>query len=225
MGVMSDRPTLLVDLDGTITDSLDGIAKSLHHALGVVGARWDDARDIRSIAGPPMPETLSSLGLEGADLDRALVAYRERYTEVGWLENAVFAGMDELLTGLADQGYRMAVATSKDEKAARRILEHFELATPFEFIGGADLAVGRSAKADVVAHSLAALGVDPVPAAAGGTAQVLMIGDREHDVEGAARYGIPTAIVRWGYGRSEEWDSARWSAIDTAELERIVHDW
>ena len=221
---MLDRPALLVDLDGTITDSLDGIARSLHHALGVVGASWDDSRDIRSIAGPPMPETLASVGLAGDDLDRALAAYRERYTEVGWLENAIFAGMDELLTGLAEQGYRMAVATSKDEKAARRILEHFELAAPFEFIGGADLAVGRSAKADVVAHSLAALGVDPVPVAAGGTARVLMIGDRRHDVEGAARYGMPTALVRWGYGSPEEWDSARWSVTDTTDLERIVHD-
>lgn len=221
---MLDRPALLVDLDGTITDSLDGIAKSLHHALGVVGTRWDDSRDIRSIAGPPMPETLTSLGLAGTDLDRALTAYRERYTDVGWLENAVFAGMGELLTGWTAQGYRMAVATSKDEKAARRILEHFELAAPFEFIGGADLTVGRSEKADVVAHSLAALGVDPVPVDAGGTPQVLMIGDRRHDVEGAARYGISTAIVRWGYGSPEEWESARWSAVDTTDLERIVHD-
>ena len=90
--------------------------------------------------------------------------------------------------------------------------------------GGADLAVGRSAKADVVAHSLAALGVDPVPIDAGGTARALMIGDRRHDVEGAARYGIPTALVRWGYGSPEEWDSARWSVTDTTDLEGIVHD-
>lgn len=222
---MSDRPVLLVDLDGTITDSLDGIARSLHHALGVVGARWDDSRDIRSIAGPPMPDTFASLGLDGDRLDAAMAAYRERYESVGWRENAVFAGMDALLDRLAAQGYRMAVATSKDQDAARKILDHFELAAPFEFIGGADLRVGRSAKADVVAHSLAALGIDPVPAPEGGTPRALMIGDREHDVEGAARYGIPTAIVRWGYGRPAEWDSARWSAIDTADLERIIHSW
>ncbi|WP_314037980.1 HAD hydrolase-like protein [Dietzia sp. CH92] len=219
---MTDRPTLLVDLDGTITDSLDGIARSLHHALDAVGARWDTTRDIRSIAGPPMRDTLASLGLAGADLDRAIDAYRERYDEVGWLENAVFTGMDALLNRLAVDGFRMAVATSKDEKAARRILGHFDLAAPFEFIGGADAAVGRLAKADVIAHSLAALGIDPVAAAAGGTDGVLMIGDREHDIDGAARYGIPTAVVRWGYGRPEEWDRARWSVVDTAELEEVV---
>lgn len=222
---MPDRPILLVDLDGTITDSLDGIARSLHHALDAVGARWDDSRDIRSIAGPPMPDTLASLGLGGTDLEQAMSAYRERYSDVGWLENAVYEGMDGLLARLAGHGYRMAVATSKDQQAARRILEHFRLDDPFEFIGGADLRVGRAAKADVIAHSLAALGVEPVPAAAGGTDQVLMIGDREHDVEGAARYGIPTAIVRWGYGSPGEWDGARWSPADTAELERIVHEW
>ncbi|MBB1031711.1 HAD hydrolase-like protein [Dietzia sp. SLG310A2-38A2] len=222
---MPDRPILLVDLDGTITDSLDGIARSLHHALDTVGARWDDSRDIRSIAGPPMPDTLASLGLGGTDLQRAMSAYRERYSDVGWLENAVYEGMDGLLTSLAGHGFRMAVATSKDQQAARRILEHFRIDDPFEFIGGADLRVGRAAKADVIAHSLAALGVDPVPVAEGGTGHVLMIGDREHDVEGAARYGIPTAIVRWGYGSPGEWVGARWSPVDTAELERIIHAW
>lgn len=222
---MSDRPLLLVDLDGTITDSLDGISRSLHHALDTVGGRWDTSRDIRSIAGPPMTETLASLGLAGADLDRALAAYRERYDEVGWKENAVFVGMDSLLDRLATDGYRMAVATSKDQDAARRILAHFDLSAPFEFIGGADLSVGRLAKADVVAHSLEALGVRAVPAAEGGTPQTLMIGDREHDVEGAARYGIDTALVRWGYGRPEEWDDARWSVVDTAELEAIIREW
>ncbi|EYT64438.1 HAD family hydrolase [Dietzia sp. UCD-THP] len=222
---MPDRPVLLVDLDGTITDSLDGIAKSLRHALDTVGASWDDSRDIRSIAGPPMPDTLASLGLEGSELQRAMSAYRERYSDVGWLENAVYEGMDGLLTGLAGQGFRMAVATSKDQRAARRILDHFGLDEPFEFIGGADLRVGRSAKADVIAHSLASVGVDPVPEGDGGTDGVLMIGDREHDVAGAARYGIPTAIVRWGYGSPEEWADARWSPADTSELERIIHAW
>ena len=222
---MSDRPILLVDLDGTITDSLEGIAKSLHHALAAVDVQWDNARDIRSIAGPPMTETLASRGLAGADLDRALTAYRERYDDVGWQENGVFSGMDDLLNRLATDGYRMAVATSKDQDAARRILGHFDLAAPFEFIGGADITVGRLEKADVIAHSLAALGIAPVPAAEGGTRNVLMIGDREHDVEGAARFGIPTAIVRWGYGRPDEWDSARWSAVDTAALEAIIREW
>src|SRR5699024_12448021 len=92
----------------------------------------------------------------------------------------------------------------------------------FEFIGGADLSAGRSSKADVIAHSLTALGVDPVPATTGGTAGALMIGDRSHDVEGAAHYGIPTAIVRWGYGSAIEWESARRSESDTTELEEII---
>ncbi len=222
---MSDRPLLLVDLDGTITDSLDGISRSLHHALDAVGGRWDTSRDIRSIAGPPMTETLASLGLEGADLERALAAYRERYDEVGWQENAVFTGMDRLLDTLAADGYRMAVATSKDQVSARRILTHFDLAAPFEFIGGADRSVGRLEKADVVAHSLQALGVPAVPAAEGGTPGALMIGDRQHDVHGAAYYGIDTALVRWGYGRPEEWDDARWSVVDTHELEAVIRGW
>ena len=80
---MTDRPILLVDLDGTITDSLDGIAKSLHHALGVVGARWDDSRDIRSIAGPPMVDTLTSLGLAGAAFALRSVTSADPLTALG----------------------------------------------------------------------------------------------------------------------------------------------
>ncbi len=222
---MSVRPALLVDLDGTITDSLRGISASLHHALTAVGASWDDSRDIRQIAGPPMTETLASLGLDGDECDRALTAYRERYDAVGWSENSVFEGMSELLESLTDEGYRMAVATSKDETSARRILEHFRLSQCFAFIGGADLAVQRTTKADVIAHSLGALGIEPVAATQGGTGEVLMIGDRAHDVEGAAHHGIPTALVRWGYGSPNEWDTARWSAADPNELERIIHAW
>ena len=222
---MSVHPVLLVDLDGTVTDSLPGIAASLHHALEAVGARWDDSRDIRSIAGPPMPETLASLGLDEATCVRAMQAYRERYDALGWAENAVFPGVEDLLRRLHGQGYRMALATSKDERAARRIVRHFGLDGYFGFLGGADPAVGRSAKADVVAYSLEALGLTPVPATAGGTAEVLMIGDRAHDVEGAARYGIPCVLVEWGYGSPNEKDTARWSAADPAELERIVHEW
>lgn len=219
---MSDRPVLLVDLDGTITDSLPGIAATLHHALDAVGARWDDSRNIREIAGPPMPETFASLGVEGEALGKAMAAYRERYNDVGWRENAVFDGMDDLLSRLSGEGYRMAVATSKDELSARRILEHFGLTERFEFIGGADLSVGRSAKADVIAHSLEALGLKATPATTGGTSGALMIGDRSHDVEGAAHYGIPTAIVRWGYGSEQEWESARWSVGTTSELAEII---
>src|SRR5690625_6244835 len=90
-GPMSDRPVLLVDLDGTITDSIDGIVKSLDHALASVGARWDSSRDIRSVVGPPMIDTLASLGLAGADLDRPLNPYRARSDEVRWQAHAVFA--------------------------------------------------------------------------------------------------------------------------------------
>jgi len=224
-GRMARPPVLLVDLDGTITDSLPGIAASLHHALAEVGARWDPARDIRTIAGPPMPETLASLGLTGERLDTAMRAYRRRYDETGWLESALFDGVDELLRRLAAAGHRMAVATSKNEETARRVLEHFGLTAPFEFVGGADPAVGRSAKADVVAHSLRALGLDPGPGLApDGPTPVLMIGDRRHDVEGAAAHGIPCCLVEWGYGSPEEWRSARWAATRPSDVEAIVDE-
>ena len=125
---------------------------------------------------------------------RPITAYREDYTSRGWARNRLFDGIDRLLADLRDAaGVRLAVATSKAEPTARRILDHFGLTDHFEVIAGASVDGSRSSKADVVAHALAQL--DPVPA------RVLMVGDRAHDVAGAAEHGIDTVVVGWGYGR------------------------
>ena len=122
-------------------------------------------------------------------------AYRADYTSSGWAMNTVFDGVTELLTDLRDAGVRLAVATSKAEPTARRILEHFEMAAHFEVIAGASLDGTRAAKAEVLAHALTQL--EPLPE------RVLMVGDRAHDVEGAAEHGIATVVVGWGYGGSD----------------------
>ena len=222
---MSVRPTLLVDLDGTITDSLPGIARSLRVALDEIGVRWPDDRDFRTAVGPPIPDTLAGLGVHGERAEAAITAYRRRYSSIGWSENSVYPGMAELLADLAADGYQMALATSKPEAQARKIVDHFELDHHFHFLGGADPTVGRYSKAEVIGHSLRALGLEPVEASAGGTGEVLMVGDRAHDVEGAAHFGIPCCIVKWGYGSPREWDTARWAAESTTELQSVIAGW
>ncbi|MBB3603406.1 phosphoglycolate phosphatase-like HAD superfamily hydrolase [Mycolicibacterium sp. BK556] len=189
------RPQLVIfDLDGTLTDSADGILASFRHALAAVGAEVPAGDLATRVVGPPMHLTLSGLGLDER-ADEAIAAYRADYTSRGWAMNSLFDGIPQLLGDLRAAGVRMAVATSKAEPTARRILEHFELAEYFDVIAGASIDGARSSKADVLAHALGQL--QPLPD------RVLMVGDRAHDVEGAAEHGIDTVVVGWGYGAAD----------------------
>ena len=207
------RPQLVIfDLDGTLTDSAPGVVASFRHALTAVGAQVPDGDLAAMVVGPPMAATLESLGL-GDRADDALVAYRADYTDRGWSMNRLYGGIVELLSDLRAAGVRKAVATSKSEPTAVRILEHFGIAEHFEVIAGASVDGARSAKSDVLAHALAQLA--PVPA------QVMMVGDRAHDVEGAAEHGIPTVLVGWGYGGSDDASPAA-HAADVAALREVL---
>ncbi|QCQ91581.1 HAD-IA family hydrolase [Rhodococcus sp. SGAir0479] len=212
-------PVLLFDLDGTLTDSALGIHNGFRHALAAVGAPAPTAEVLGTVIGPPLMDSMRAMGLDEAATAAALAAYFERYDAVGWAENEVYDGIDAMLALAHDTGARLAVATSKTETFAIRILEHFGLADYFEVIGGASPDGARRAKADVIEHVLGGLGI---PAVAGGTADVVMIGDREHDVHGAARWGIPTVFVEWGYGTTAEAQGARWSAPTVPHLGRIL---
>ena len=195
MGIVHPSPQLVIfDLDGTLTDSAQGIVSSFRHALGSVGAVVPDGDLASRIVGPPMHHTLRELVVDD-DADTAIAAYREDYMTRGWAINRLFDGIPALLTDLRAAGVRLAVATSKAEPTAQRILAHFGLDDHFEVIAGASSDGSRARKADVVARALAQL--QPVPD------RVLMVGDRSHDVEGAAEHGIDTVVVGWGYGRAD----------------------
>ncbi len=208
---MTAFSTVLFDLDGTLTDSFLGIQRSLLHALQGVGVAPPD--DLRPFVGPPLDVTLRGLGLGDVGIEQALGLYRERYWDVGYLENEVYAGIPELLDALADAGVRTAVATSKAEPTALRILEHFDLARRFAVIGGASIDGTRSHKHEVVAHTLATL-----PSLAGEPAPVVMVGDRRYDVEGARQHGLDAIGVLWGYGPRAELESAgAWAIAPTVD--------
>ena len=198
---MSPRPELVIfDLDGTLTDSARGVVSSFRHALNEVGEPVPQDSDLAAmVVGPPMHQTLWGMGL-GERTDAAIAAYRADYTTRGWILNEVFDEIPELLSDLRAAGVRLAVATSKAEPTARRILEHFGLDSHFEVIAGASLDGVRSTKSDVIAHALAQL--QPMPQ------HILMVGDRSHDVHGASHHGIATIVVDWGYGRADFDDPA-----------------
>jgi phosphoglycolate phosphatase-like HAD superfamily hydrolase len=188
------RPQLVIfDLDGTLTDSAQGIVSSFRHALAEIGAEVPDGDLASRIVGPPMHHTLQAMGLQ--DPDAAIAAYRADYSTRGWAMNSLFDGVPQLLADLRAAGVRLAVATSKAEPTARRILEHFGLDDHFEVIAGASLDGVRATKTEVMTHALAQL--EPLPE------RVVMVGDRAHDVEGAAAHGINTVVVDWGYGGAD----------------------
>ncbi len=192
---MTSCPQLVIfDLDGTLTDSAQGIVASFRHALGSIGAVVPDGDLAPMIVGPPMHHTLRDMGL-GEHADAAIAAYREDYTSRGWAMNRPFDGIPALLADLRTAGVRLAVATSKAEPTAHRILAHFGLDEHFEVIAGASLDGSRATKSEVVKHALSQLA--PLPD------RMLMVGDRSHDVEGAAEHGIDTVVVDWGYGRAD----------------------
>ena len=206
------RPHLvLFDLDGTLTDSADGIVASFRHALDAVGVPVPEGDLAARIVGPPMHLTLRAL-CPGAQGDAAIAAFRADYVTRGWAMNRPFDGIADLLADLCERGVRLAVATSKAEPTARRILEHFGLDGYFEVIAGAGPDGVRSAKADVVAHALGQLA--PLPE------QVVMVGDRCHDVEGAAAHGIDTIVVGWGYGAADFADDAPARLVDDVDALR-----
>lgn len=192
---MTACPQLVIfDLDGTLTDSAQGILASFRHALGSIGAVVPDGDLVGMVVGPPMHLTLQGMDL-GEQADAALAAYREDYVARGWAINRPFDGIPALLADLRSAGVRLAVATSKAEPTAHRILAHFGLEGHFEVIAGASVDGLRATKSDVIKHALDQL--EPLPE------RVLMVGDRSHDVEGAAEHSIDTVVVGWGYGRAD----------------------
>ncbi|MFV0494949.1 HAD-IA family hydrolase [Mycobacterium sp.] len=189
------RPQLVIfDLDGTLTDSAEGIVSSFVHALNHVGIELPAGDLTAQIVGPPMDVTLRAMEL-GDRAEDALAAYRADYDTRGWALNRLYDGVAQVLADLRGAGVRLAVATSKQEPTARQILEHFDLDQYFEVIVGATPDGSRGSKVEVLGCALEQL--QPLPD------RVLMVGDRRHDVEGAAAHGISTVVVGWGYGQAD----------------------
>lgn len=197
---------ILFDLDGTLTDSGEGIINCATLALNHFGLPVPDREALRVFVGPPLDETFLKFGVPADKTDEAIAVYRSRYTTVGKFENFPYPGVEALLQKLLRDGHRLFVATSKPESMSVEILEKFGLAKYFEKICGATFDGSRSKKADVIAYLLAQVG---------SSQEMLMVGDTAYDVIGAAAHGIPAIGVAWGYGKAEDMRSA--GAVGIAE--------
>lgn len=198
------QKTVFFDLDGTLTDSGEGIINCATLALEHFGLPVPSRQEMGVFIGPPLDETFIRFGVPADKAQEAIDVFRSRYLVTGKFENTPYPGIRELLTTLKQQGHRLFVATSKPETTAVEVLQKFELAAFFECICGATFDGTRSHKADVIAYLLERIGSPE---------HILMVGDTEFDVLGAAAHGIATVGVSWGYGEVAAMEQAGAVAI------------
>jgi len=210
---------VLFDLDGTIADSATGITSTLSHTLERMGKPIPTPAQLLAFVGPPIMDGFGALGLTAEESLQALRLYRAEYSERGAFDSAIFPGIAETVRAVHEAGIPLALATSKPELQARRMLEHYGLLDLFVFAGGASEDESRSEKADVVAYvlqTLRSLGID--------VTHPVMVGDRIHDVEGALANGVPVIFVEWGYGSDVEKAGSIASVTAPADLTRLLLD-
>ena len=196
--------TILFDLDGTLTDSGEGIINCAALALKHLNLPVPDRATLRVFVGPPLHDTFIRFGVPEDKTEEAIRIYRSRYIPIGKFENTPYPGIAELLEKLVDQGHLLYVATSKPEQMSIDILEHFDLAKYFTLICGASLDLSRNSKDAVIAYLLEQADAD---------GEIVMVGDTAFDVLGAKAHGIPTIGVSWGYGKVEDMEKAGAAAI------------
>jgi phosphoglycolate phosphatase len=210
------RHTVLLDLDGTLVDSAALITDHLAQALMAIGAPRPTPELLRSLVGPPFETALPAIGLSDEQTQAVVLAYSATYNPIAPTHTPVYPGIRRLLARLRDAGLQLALATSKPEHLATRMADGLGIAEFLTLVGGADDTVGRITKADVIASVLMRLGLDPA------RNSVVMVGDRHHDVDGAATHGIPTIGVGWGYALPGELAGATLVVPDIAALEAAL---
>lgn len=199
-----EKKVILFDLDGTLTDSGEGITNCVKLALDHFDIPVHSMADLRVFVGPPLRDSFVRFGVPEDRIEEAIAVYRSRYTTVGKFENTPYPGIREMLETLKAQGHRLFVATSKPENMSVEILKKFDLFQYFEEVCGATLDTSRDSKAAVIAYLLDKIGASE---------NAVMIGDTSFDVIGAAQHGIPTIGVAWGYGNVEDMKSSGAAAI------------
>ena len=199
-----NKKAILFDLDGTLTDSGEGIINCAVLALNHFGLPVPDNQTMCVFVGPPLRDTFVKFGVREEDVAEAIAVFRSRYTTIGKFENFPYPGIPELLGKLKEAGHALYVATSKPEVMAVEILEKFQLSQYFDLICGALLDESRDSKAAVIAYLLEQTG---------DVEHAVMVGDTAFDVIGAAAHNIPTIGVAWGYGNVEDMKKAGAAAI------------
>ncbi|MBQ8392829.1 MAG: HAD family hydrolase [Clostridia bacterium] len=195
---MKNYTTVFFDLDGTLVDSGEGVRNSVEYALKKFNIEVTDKDKLSCFIGPPLTVSFKTFyGFDDEKADLGVVYYREYYKDKGIFEGYVYEGIEECLKRLKEAGKRVMVATSKPEEYAKRVLEKFGIAKYFDFIAGATMdEKTRANKIQIMQYAFDSCGVSP--------SDVIMVGDRCFDIEGAKNFGMECVAVLYGYGSEEE---------------------
>ena len=208
---------LFLDLDGTLSDSAPGIVRSAQYALEAFGIHVDNLDDLLCFVGPPLEESFQEFyNLTPSQADEAVKVYRRRYEKIGVYENALYPGIPQFLDKARQAGKVLMVATSKPQRMADLVLSHFGIADRFAFVGGREDS-SRRTKEEGIRYVMKENGLTR-------TEDIVMIGDRKHDVLGAKAVGLDSVGVLYGYGSRDEFQAAGATYIvDTLkELEELL---
>ena len=190
---------IFFDLDGTLTESGEGITKSVQYALEKIGKPEEDLEKLKVFVGPPLMEQfMKYAGVDEATGRKAVEFYRERYEVKGIYENHPYESVEEMLQELKRKGYILAVASSKPEYYVTQILDYFKLSAYFDVVVGSEMNGARTSKSEVIEEALKRINMSDK------RNEVLMVGDKEHDVLGARAAGLDCVAVAYGYGTQEE---------------------
>ena len=187
---------VLVDLDGTITDSEEGITKSIAYALDHFGIKTEDLKSLRKYIGPPITWSFADAGLPAEKVAPGIEIYRERYNREGMFEAKVYDGVPEMLKKLKAAGKKLILATSKPIGFAEKIMKHFGMDVYMDDLCGAGSDTKRNTKTAVIEYILEKHNITD-------RSQVLMLGDTRFDVEGANLSRVASMGVLWGFGDRE----------------------
>lgn len=215
---MLDKKYILFDLDGTLTDSGEGILNTVKYALSFFGKENTDISILRKFIGPPLIDAFQNFTeLSFDDATTAVAKYRERYKDIGIFENKVYEGIPELLQNLKNASKTLIVATSKPHIFANRILEYFDLAKYFSCVVGAEFDGTLNYKHEVIEEVLKRCKIKD-------KSQAIMIGDRHHDIDGAKQNGIESIGVLYGFAEPDELEKAGadYIAKSPLDIEKII---
>lgn len=215
---MKKYDVIIFDLDGTLSNSGEGITKSVQYALEKLNIQ-EDLENLKHFVGPPMKEEMMrSYHFTEEQAMEAVRLYRERYTPIGIYETSLYAGTTELLEDLKQSGKIIAMATSKPQAMAEEVLKYLKIENYFDFVMGADMVGGKQSKAEVLNALFEVLPTKE-------KAKMLMVGDTIFDVQGAKAVNVDCIGVSYGYGdRNEMIESGAIAVVDTAmELLQHIH--
>ncbi|MEY4275545.1 MAG: hypothetical protein RIS26_8 [Actinomycetota bacterium] len=215
---MTKYPTVLWDLDGTIVNSSPGVFDSFRKTFEALGLPVLTDEQMLPFMGPPLTVTFKDLGFNDDLVQECLRTYRDFYLNHGGALNAhVYDGVLETLNKSQQAGIINSLATSKAEVGTRLVGEHFDFLKYFDVRGTASNDEKRNTKGKVITYAL-----EELKKINANLDNLILIGDRIHDVEGAREHGIKVCLVKWGFGNEDEWNQADYLVENATELQKLL---